>query len=69
MQLRRSGTPGFDLSGATTNGRVSIDVDGTEAVGTQSETSAHRRTPDYDSRAVQIAVEASTTNGNVSIRD
>lgn len=61
------GSAGYDLTGSTNNGRVSIDVAGTVAVGAQTDTSAHRRSGDYDSRSVKAQIEGSTRNGNVSI--
>lgn len=65
-KLARSNA-GFDLQGQSTNGEVRIDVAGTDAVGTQSSQSAHRRSPDYASRAVQVQLTGSATNGNVDI--
>lgn len=58
---------GFDVQGQSANGEVRIDIAGTEAVGTQTRQSAHRRTPDYDSRGVQVQLTASATNGGVDI--
>lgn len=58
---------GYDLTADTINGRASIDVSGTEAVGEQSMNSAHRRSADYASRAVQVQVSASSSNGDALI--
>lgn len=69
VHLRASGAAGYDLSGDATNGEVEISVAGTQPVGTQTDESKHYQTPDYDSRAVQISVQADTSNGGVSIRD
>lgn len=66
VMLQPSGA-GFDLQAGTTNGQASIDVPGTDPVGPQTGTSAHRRTPDYSSRSVQVQVNASSSNGNASI--
>lgn len=69
VQLRRSGAAGYDLSADATNGEARISVGGTQPVGTQTDESKHYQTPDYASRAVQISVQADTSNGVVSIRD
>lgn len=61
------GSAGYDLVADTTSGSARIDVAGTVAVGEQTATSAHRRSSDYDSRAVKAQIGASTTNGNIDI--
>ena len=63
----RPGSAGYDLTGSTNNGSVSIDVANTVAVGEQTRTAAHRRSSDYASRSVQASIGASTNNGGVSI--
>lgn len=65
-KLARSNA-GFDVQGQSANGEVRIDIAGTEAVGTQTRESAHRRSPDYASRAVQVQLTGSATNGSVDI--
>ena len=67
VELAITGSPGFDLSASTGNGEAVIDVPGTEPVGEQTQTSAHKRTPDYASRAVQIGVTANSGNQDVII--
>jgi hypothetical protein len=69
VRLERRLDPGFDLTADTTNGRAEIRVAGTEAVGQQTPQHAQRRTPGYSGKPQQIEVRASTTNGNVLIRD
>ncbi len=63
----RSGSAGYDLTGSTSNGSVSIEVPNTVAVGEQTRTSMRRRSSDFASRSVQATVQASTTNGGVGI--
>ncbi len=69
VALAISGTPGFDLSASTTNGAANIDVAGTDPVGEQTATSAHRQSPGYSGSAVKISVGADSTNGDVTIHD
>jgi len=65
-KLARSNA-GFDVQGQSTNGEVRIDIAGTEPVGSDTRQSARRRSPDYASRAVQVQLNGSATNGNVNI--
>ena len=58
---------GFDVSGSCTNGSVDLDVAGSEAVGTQSRTSKHVRSSGFSGKAVQVTVDLSTTNADVSL--
>ncbi len=58
---------GYDASGSCTNGSVDLDVEGGEAVGTQSRTSKHVRTSGFASKAVQVTLDLSTTNGDVEL--
>jgi len=67
--LAVSGDPGFDLAAETTNGRAAIRVRGAQPVGEQQPESAHHQSPDYTSHAVQVAVSASNTNGDIAIHD
>lgn len=69
VQLRRTGTPGYDLSASVGNGTARIDVAGTDPVGEQSMTSAHRRSADYDSNPIKVNVAASSGNGNAMIHE
>ncbi|MEA3202669.1 MAG: hypothetical protein QOI63_335 [Thermoplasmata archaeon] len=56
---------GYDLSGRTTNGRVSIDVAGAHAEGKDRQ---EARTPGFEGEAVQVVLDATSTNGNVELR-
>ena len=67
IDVALDGSAGYDLVADTTSGTVRIDVAGTVAVGEQTATSAHRRSGDYDSRAVKAQIGASTSNGRIDI--
>ena len=55
---------GYDLRGDTTNGKVTIDVEGAKASGKDSQ---HAQTKDYASQAVQVTLKAGSTNGDVGL--
>lgn len=58
---------GYDARGTTGNGGVTIDLEGTAAVGTQTPNSKHERTTDYDDRTVQVEIVGTSGNGKVTI--
>lgn len=64
-----SGCPGFDLKGQTTNGSVTINVDGAEPVGNQGTRHRHHRSPGYSGSDPKVSVDALTVNGDVVIQD
>lgn len=55
---------GFDVSAQTTNGRITLDIDGDSASGSGPESA---QSPGYATKAVQVQVEAETTNGRITI--
>ena len=59
-KVSRTLTSGFDLEGRSDLGTVAIVVAGTEPVGSPSNSSAHYRSPDYDSGSPRVRINAVT---------
>ncbi|UCD43995.1 MAG: DUF4097 family beta strand repeat protein [Candidatus Bathyarchaeota archaeon] len=66
VELDRIPDVGYSLIGRTTNGRVTFDVSGLDY---DVDTSRHKEaeTSGYSTKAIQIQIKASTTNGAVYI--
>ena len=58
---------GYDAEGSCTNGGIDLSFPGAEAVGTQSRTEKLVRTGGFSSKAIQVTIDASTTNGDVEL--
>ncbi len=67
LKAKNGADYGYDVSGDTTNGKVTIDISGTEPVGEQSSTSKHVRTTNYDSKSIKIKAALDTTNGAIDV--
>jgi hypothetical protein len=63
-----SGDVGFDLDASTSSGGATLDLSGLTY---ETSTSRHKvaHTEGYETKPVQIEIDASTTNGNVSVGD
>ena len=68
-KVSRTLTSGFDLAGRSDLGTVAIVVAGTEPVGSQSSTSAHYRSANYDSSSPRVRIVAQTSVGSVLIHE
>lgn len=68
-KVSRTLTSGFDLEGRSDLGTVAIVVAGTEPVGSQSNTSAHYRSPNYDESSPRVRIVARTTVGSILIHE
>lgn len=64
VTLEAGGDRGFDASGDTSNARVTIDLGDAEDSG---EDDASARSPGYADRAIQVEVDAETSNAAVTI--
>ncbi|MFA5944871.1 MAG: DUF4097 family beta strand repeat-containing protein [Candidatus Thermoplasmatota archaeon] len=56
---------GFDVSAQTTNGRITLAIDGDSASGNSPQSA---RSPGYDSKQAKVQIDAETTNGRITIQ-
>lgn len=67
--VSHAGAGVFDADAVSDIGSASVSITGTSAVGTQSTTHQHYRSPNYDSGSPKIAVVAHSGSGSAFIHD
>lgn len=69
LKVKNGEDYGYDVSGDTTNGEVTISLSNTEPVGEQSKESKHVRTKNYESKKIRIEADLDTTNGDIEVSE
>lgn len=66
VQVPRGGDIAFDIQADTTNGEVTIAVEGHES---EDDEHGEYRSPDWSSADIQLTLDLQTTNGSITVED